>query len=94
MMKKVNQLFPENSVDIVFAGHNHQYTNGLVGKTRIVQALSQGKAYADVRGVLDTDTQDFIETPSAKVIAVAPGKKQVVPIFKPLLTKLILSLNK
>lgn len=75
MMKKVNQLFPENSVDIVFAGHNHQYTNGLVGKTRIVQALSQGKAYADVRGVLDTDTQDFIETPSAKVIAVAPGKK-------------------
>lgn len=65
----------KDGVDIVFAGHNHQYTNGTVGKTRVVQAVSQGKAYADVRGTLDTDTNDFVATPEAKVIAVAPGVK-------------------
>ncbi|WP_221912652.1 surface-anchored 5'-nucleotidase [Streptococcus halichoeri] len=72
IMNKVNHIYPDNSVDVVFAGHNHQYTNGTIGTTRVVQALSQGKAYADVRGRLDTDTQDFITTPSATVTAVAP----------------------
>ena len=48
--QKLNQIYPENSVDIVFAGHNHQYTNGMVGNTLIVQGTSQGKAYSDVRG--------------------------------------------
>ncbi|MEQ9810162.1 surface-anchored 5'-nucleotidase [Streptococcus jiangjianxini] len=75
IMKRVSEIFPEHSVDILFAGHNHQYTNGVVGNTRIVQALSQGKAYADVRGILDTDTQDFVAVPNAEVIAVAPGVK-------------------
>lgn len=75
IMNRVTEIFPEHSIDILFAGHNHQYTNGVVGKTRIVQALSQGKAYADVRGVLDTDTQDFIAVPDATVVAVAPGVK-------------------
>lgn len=37
IMEKVNQLYPNHSVDIVFAGHNHQYTNGTVGKTRVVK---------------------------------------------------------
>lgn len=73
IMDKVNQIYPDNSIDIIFAGHNHQYTNGTIGSTRIVEALSQGKAYADVRGTLDTDTQDFIATPTAQVVAVAPG---------------------
>ncbi|HER5582704.1 TPA: bifunctional metallophosphatase/5'-nucleotidase [Streptococcus pyogenes] len=75
VMEKVNQIYPEHSIDIIFAGHNHQYTNGTIGKTRIVQALSQGKAYADVRGTLDTDTNDFMTTPSANVVTVAPGIK-------------------
>lgn len=75
IMKRVSEIYPEHSVDILFAGHNHKYTNGVVGNTRIVQALSQGKAYADVRGILDTDTQDFISVPNAEVIAVAPGVK-------------------
>ncbi|KHD45377.1 surface-anchored 5'-nucleotidase [Streptococcus hongkongensis] len=73
IMTKVNQLYPDNSIDIVFAGHNHVYTNGTVGNTRIVEALSSGKAYSDVRGTLDTTTQDFTATPSAKIIAVAPN---------------------
>lgn len=79
IMKRVTEIFPEHSVDILFAGHNHQYTNGVVGTTRIVQALSQGKAYADVRGILDTDTQDFISVPDANVVAVAPGVKTGSP---------------
>ena len=74
MIKKLNQLDPENSVDLVFAGHNHQYTNGMVGNTLIVQGTSQGKAYSDVRGVLDTDTGDFVKAPTAKIIAVDPSK--------------------
>ena len=74
MIKKLNQLYPENSVDLVFAGHNHQYTNGMVGNTLIVQGTSQGKAYSDVRGVLDTDTGDFVKAPTAKIIAVDPSK--------------------
>ncbi|MGT2829781.1 5'-nucleotidase C-terminal domain-containing protein [Streptococcus hillyeri] len=77
MMAKVNELYPENSVDIIFAGHNHVYTNGTVaGKTLIVQSTSQGKAYSDVRAVYDTDIADFKAVPTAKIIAVAPDKKE------------------
>lgn len=74
MIKKLNQLYPDNSVDVVFAGHNHMYTNGMADKTLIVQTTSQGKAFADVRGVLDTDTQDFVNTPIATITAVDPTK--------------------
>lgn len=73
MMASVTAIDPSHSVDVVFAGHNHVYTNGLSGNTRIVQAVSQGKAYADVRGVLDTETKDFVTTPTATVTATAPG---------------------
>lgn len=73
IINKVNQIYPDNSIDIVFTGHNHVYANGTIGNTRIVQALAQGKAYADVRGTLDTDTQDFIAVPTGQVVAVAPG---------------------
>lgn len=74
MMNTVENLDPENSVDVVFAGHNHQYTNGVIprdGKNdvRVVQSTSQGKAYIDVQGELDTETKDFKETPKASVVA-------------------------
>ncbi|KXT78816.1 bifunctional metallophosphatase/5'-nucleotidase [Streptococcus sp. DD13] len=72
MMEKVNKLYPENSVDLVFAGHNHVYTNGKVQNTLIVQSTSQGKAFANVQGVLDTDTADFVATPTATITAVDP----------------------
>lgn len=77
MIDKLNTIYPENSVDVVFAGHNHVHTNGLADSdTLIVQATSQGKAYADVRGVLDTVTKDFVRVPTATVRAVAPKVKQ------------------
>ena len=41
MMTRVSAIDPNHSVDVVFAGHNHVYTNGLSGNTRIVQAVSR-----------------------------------------------------
>ncbi len=67
MMTKANELDPNNSVDLVLAGHNHQYTNGLVGKTRIVQSYNNGKAFSDVTGELDKTTGDFVSPPDAKI---------------------------
>ncbi|MBX8938802.1 LPXTG cell wall anchor domain-containing protein [Enterococcus gilvus] len=73
IMNKVNQLDPDNSVDAFFAGHNHVYTNGVVGNTRVVQSTSQGKGYIDLQGEYDTTTNDFAETPKATVSAVDPN---------------------
>ncbi|MBC1333951.1 LPXTG cell wall anchor domain-containing protein [Listeria booriae] len=67
MMNKVNQIAPNNSVDLVLAGHNHQYTNGKVGNTRIVQSYNNGKAYSNVTGVLNKTTKDFEATPNAEI---------------------------
>ena len=75
MIAKLNEIYPENSVDIVFAGHNHVYTNGVAGNTLIVQSTSQGKAFSDVRAVYETDIADFKVTPTANIVAVAPGQK-------------------
>ncbi|HFI0639035.1 TPA: bifunctional UDP-sugar hydrolase/5'-nucleotidase [Streptococcus suis] len=79
MIAKLNEIYPEHSVDLVFAGHNHAYTNGKVGNTLIVQATAQGKAFADVRAIYDTDIADFKEVPTGKIIAVAPGQKTPSP---------------
>ncbi|MBC1493048.1 LPXTG cell wall anchor domain-containing protein [Listeria booriae] len=67
MMNKVNQIAPGNSVDLVLAGHNHQYTNGKVGNTRIVQSYNNGKAYSNVTGVLNKTTKDFEAVPNAEI---------------------------
>lgn len=72
ILAKVNELAPNNSIDAFFAGHNHQYTNGVVNKTRVVQSTSQGKGYIDLQGTLDAETNDFVETPSAEVLPVSP----------------------
>lgn len=72
-MTKVNQADPNNSVDAFFAGHNHVYTNGVVGNTRIVQSTSQGKGYIDLQGEYDTATNDFVSTPKATVNPVDPN---------------------
>lgn len=74
IMNKVKQTDPDNSVDAFFAGHNHVYTNGVVGNTRIVQSTSQGKGYIDLRGEYDPATKDFASTPKATVSAVDPTK--------------------
>jgi 5''-nucleotidase/2'',3''-cyclic phosphodiesterase and related esterases len=67
VMNQVNQQDPNNSVDVFFAGHSHQFADGVVGSTRIVQALSFGRAFDDVWGELSTKTGDFVTTPDASV---------------------------
>lgn len=70
IMSNVDKLDPENSIDVVFAGHNHQFTNGVIkgkNEVRIVQSTSQGKAYIDLRGELDPETKDFAKTPEAEI---------------------------
>lgn len=67
MINKVNQIAPNNSVDLVLAGHNHQYTNGKVSNTRLVQSYNNGKAYSNVTGVLNKTTKDFETTPNAEI---------------------------
>ena len=77
IMASVDKLYPDNSVDAFFAAHNHQYTNGVVNKTRVVQSTAQGKGYIDLQGTLDPKTNDFVETPKAKVLPVDPAAKDV-----------------
>lgn len=72
ILDKVNQTDPDNSVDVFFAGHNHQYTNGIVQQTRVVQSTSQGKGYIDVQGELNPETQDFVSIPGAVVRPIDP----------------------
>lgn len=82
IIKQVDKLYPDNSVDAFFAGHNHQYTNGVVNKTRVVQSTSQGKGYIDLQGTLDPKTNDFVETPNARVLPVDPANKTAPKIDK------------
>lgn len=67
MLDTANKLDPDNSIDIVFGGHNHAYANDTYKKVRIVQAHNYGDAYAVVTGKLSTKTKDFVSTPSATV---------------------------
>ncbi|MBO0439751.1 5'-nucleotidase C-terminal domain-containing protein [Candidatus Enterococcus ikei] len=77
IINKVNEIYPDNSVDAFFAAHNHQYTNGVVNKTRVVQSTAQGKGYIDLQGTLDPKTNDFVEIPKAEVLPVDPAGKNV-----------------
>ncbi|EOI01934.1 hypothetical protein UAY_01343 [Enterococcus moraviensis ATCC BAA-383] len=77
VMNKVDEIYPDNSVDAFFAAHNHQYTNGIVNKTRVVQSTAQGKGYIDLQGILDPKTKDFVDTPKAEVLPVDPAAKEL-----------------
>lgn len=72
IMQKVKNIYPGNSVDAFFAGHNHVYTNGVVDQTRIVQSTSQGKAFIDLQGEINLETGDFTDVPTATVDPVMP----------------------
>ncbi|WP_302188415.1 bifunctional metallophosphatase/5'-nucleotidase [uncultured Lactobacillus sp.] len=59
ILKKLNKIDPKNSVDLMIAGHSHQYANAKVGKTHLVQALKYGQAYTDSIGYINPKTKDF-----------------------------------
>ncbi len=67
MLKELEKIDPNHSVDVVFGGHDHNFANGVYKKTRIIEAKSFGKAYSVVEGTLSKKTKDFIKTPAAVV---------------------------
>ena len=60
ILKKLYQIDPNNSVDLYVAAHSHQYANGTVGRTKIVQANKFSMAYDDAIGYIDPKTNDFV----------------------------------
>lgn len=67
MLKTANKLDPSNSIDVVFAGHNHGYANGTYKGVRVVEAYNYASAYSVVTGTLSSKTKDFMKTPAAKI---------------------------
>lgn len=61
ILQKLYRIDPDNSVDLYIAAHSHQYADGAVGNTKIVQAASFSKAYDDSIGYIDPSTNDFVK---------------------------------
>ena len=60
ILRTLNEIDPNNSVDLYVAGHSHQYANANIdGRTNLVQAISYGMAYDDSIGYIDPITNDF-----------------------------------
>ncbi|QHE51503.1 5'-nucleotidase C-terminal domain-containing protein [Pontibacillus sp. HMF3514] len=57
----------DDAVDVIFAGHNHVYNNGLVDNKLIVQALDYSRAFADVDLEIDPETGDIVKK-SAEIV--------------------------
>ncbi|MBD1380725.1 bifunctional metallophosphatase/5'-nucleotidase [Metabacillus arenae] len=49
----------DDEVDVLFAGHNHQYANTTIENKLIVQAYSYGKAFSHVKLKIDPSTGDI-----------------------------------
>lgn len=67
MLKTAEKLDPNNSIDVVFGGHNHAFANDTFNDIRIVQAQNYSDAYSVVTGTLNSKTKDFVKTPDAQV---------------------------
>jgi 5'-nucleotidase len=52
-------------VDVILAGHSHQYLNSFVDRKLLVQAYSFGTYFADVDLVLDHKTKDIVQKTAA-----------------------------
>ncbi|MCQ6279624.1 bifunctional UDP-sugar hydrolase/5'-nucleotidase [Bacillus sp. EB600] len=57
----------DKEVDVIFAGHSHDYANTVVDGKLIVQAYSYGKAFSQVNLKIDRQTKDVISK-EAKII--------------------------
>ncbi|WP_297820356.1 bifunctional metallophosphatase/5'-nucleotidase [uncultured Lactobacillus sp.] len=60
ILQKLYRIEPNNSVDLYIAAHSHQYANGTVGHTKLVQADKFSMAYDDAIGYIDPKTNDFV----------------------------------
>lgn len=50
----------DKEVDVIFAGHSHDYANTVVDGKLIVQAYSYGKAFSQVNLTIDRKTKDIV----------------------------------
>jgi 5'-nucleotidase len=57
----------DKEVDVIFAGHSHDYANTVADGKLIVQALAYGKAFSQVNITIDRKTKDIVEK-NAKII--------------------------
>jgi 5'-nucleotidase len=57
----------DKEVDVIFAGHSHDYVNTVVDGKLIVQAYSYGKAFSQVNLTIDRRTKDIVNK-EAKII--------------------------
>lgn len=74
IINKFDQIDPTNSVDLYMAGDSHTYTDGTVGRVRVVQTLSFGTAFDNVKATYYFKTNDFTSEPTADIVAIDPNK--------------------
>ncbi|HET7656961.1 MAG TPA: 5'-nucleotidase C-terminal domain-containing protein [Bacillales bacterium] len=72
-----------DDVDVIFAGHNHDYANTTVDGKLIVEAYSYGTAFSDVQLKIDPKTKDIVSK-KAKVITTYHDGIQPDPEIKKL----------
>jgi len=63
----------DNEVDVIFAGHSHEYANTVVAGKLIVQSYSYGKAFSQVNLEIDPHTKDIVKK-QAKIIITSHDK--------------------
>lgn len=78
VINKLNTIDPNNAVDLYIAGHSHSFTDGVVGHTQVVQALSFGVAFDNVSATYDVD-KGTLKVNTADIIPVDPTNKAVTP---------------
>lgn len=83
IIDKVNAIYPDNGIEAYFAGHSHSYANADYNGVRVIQATSQGKAFSEVTGELDTETKHFTETPKGEVKPVLNDESTPVTSLSP-----------
>ncbi|MDQ0201147.1 bifunctional metallophosphatase/5'-nucleotidase [Neobacillus ginsengisoli] len=76
----------DDEVDVIFAGHSHDYANTVVAGKLIVQAYSYGKAFSQVNLEIDPHTKDIVKK-QAKIIVtshdqIKPDKETVALLNK------------
>jgi 5'-nucleotidase len=76
----------DNGVDVIFAGHSHEYANTLVAGKLIVQAYSYGEAFSQVNLEFDPKTKEMVKK-RAKIIVtshdhVKPDKETIALLNK------------
>ncbi|MFE1242938.1 5'-nucleotidase C-terminal domain-containing protein [Fictibacillus sp. NPDC058756] len=57
----------DDEVDVIYAGHNHKYTNTVVDNKLIVQSFSAGTAFSDIDLLINKKTGDIVKK-SAEII--------------------------